>query len=172
METLTRALYRIIGKHGQSCYKSLIDDYYKGDWNFNIKSLVSYQTIKQKTDFLPRGYRFIRTRIVTDTKQFETEILKYYNLHYLPVREVRKKRIEYKKIYLKLFGYITEGNQFCQDANYRCDKCLNSKACNIAKKYTNNSLELKRKTKILSLLYGNLRGTLPNLQVKEGLKYL
>ncbi len=172
METLSHILNRLLGKQGYTCYKKLIDDYNNGDWNFDIKSLVSYETIKQKTDFLPKGYRFFRTRVIKNPKQFEEEILKYYNLHYIPIKEIKRKKLEYRKIYLMKFGFITEGNQFCQDVNYQCDKCLNSKACNIAKKYTNNSPEVKRKTKILSLLYGNLRGSLPNLQVKEGLKYL
>ncbi|MDD3013276.1 MAG: hypothetical protein PHC34_06185 [Candidatus Gastranaerophilales bacterium] len=50
---------------------------------------------------------------------------------------------------------------------YNCSECLNKSACDIAKKHTNNELAMKKSTKILELLYGNIQSNYFGRQVLE-----
>lgn len=174
METLNHTLKQLFGNRGISYYKRMIDDYIKGDWNFDIKQLVEYKNIKSKvsTTFTPKGYKIIRTRVVKDSFLFEKEMKRYYNMHIVPKKEIKNNLMLAKIAFIKKWGFITEGNQICQKAQYNCNNCPNKQSCEIAKKYTDNNQYIKKLTKILELMYGNLCKGICILQVKESLKYL
>lgn len=121
--------------------------------------------------FSSRGYRYQRTRVVKNIVKFEEEMKKYYQLQIVPIREVKKEKILAKKVALKKWGLITEGNQYCQKSGYECHICPNYKGgCKIVMEYSTN--QIKRITKILELLYGNLGRKICVEQVKKGLSYL
>lgn len=173
METLNHILNRLFGNNGRRYYKRIIDDYNKGDWNFDIKTLVEYQKIRQAVafSFSSKGYRYQRTRIVTDTVEFEEEMKRYYNLQIIPIREIKKDIMLSRKALMVKFGYITEGNQYCQKAGYKCENCLNYEGgCKMVIDYSTN--QIKRITKIFELAYTNLGRKICVEQVKQGLKYL
>lgn len=175
METLSHILNRLFNKQGYNYYKKMIDDYINGDWNYDIKQLVEYQNVKQKVSvtFSRKGYKILRVRVVKDIARFEEEMLKYYNMHILPLKIIREDLILARKIFMEKHGFITEGNLMCKKANYVCENCLNYiNGCKIAMKYTCNQPNVKRMTKMLEVLYTNLGSPLCQLQIKEGLKYL
>lgn len=175
METLSHILKRLFAHRGSEYYKRMIDDYIEGDWNYNIKQLVSYRSIQQQVprSFSSRGYKIVRTRVVENTKLFEEKMMEYYNLHIVPMRIVKNNTILAKRTFIRQHGFITEGNQMCQDAHYNCKNCLNfTNGCEIAMKYTKDEPKMKQMTKQLVLLYGNLRKGICEIQVKEGLRYL
>lgn len=173
METLSYALNKLFGNNGRRYYKRMIDDYNKGDWNFNIKTLVEYQGVRQKValSFSSKGYRYQLTRVVKNIARFEEEMMKYYHLQIIPIREAKKNKMLLKIALMERFGYITEGNQYCQKANYECHNCLNYKGgCKIVVKYSKN--QIKKVTKLFELAYGNLGRRICVAQVKKGLSYL
>lgn len=173
METLNYALNRLFGNNGRRYYKRMIDDYNKGDWDFDIKTLVEYQGVRQRValSFSSKGYRYQRTRVVKNIAKFEEEMKKYYQLQIVPIREAKKDKMLFKLALMERFGYITEGNQYCQKANYECPNCLNYKGgCKIVKKYSTN--QIKKITKLFELAYGNLGRRICVEQVKKGLSYL
>jgi hypothetical protein len=169
--SLRYALSRIFGpeKDYIHYYKSIINAYEKGLWFFDIRDLVKNISIE-----IPCSYTFSRKGCykrtclaVKNFKEFKIQFEKYLNEYLYPIQELRQNKIIYRKAWIKNFGYILKGNQYCQESLYDCLKCKNKSACDIAKKHTNNEPMMKRAIKILEILYGNLQTGYYAKQVKD-----
>lgn len=79
------------------------------------------------------------------------------NEYLYPWQEIRANKIIARKVWIRKYGYISSGNQYCQKAIYNCSKCINKVTCDITKKYTNNEPAIMKITKMLELLYGNIQ---------------
>jgi len=139
-------------------YNSMVEAYEKGLWNYDIRKLVKRGYVLSKyPDYIPKKHTARNIcRYVTDLEEFEYQFKKYLNEYLYPRQEIRKELIVYRKAWIKKYGMITKGNQYCREAFYKCEVCKNKKACGIAKKYTENTPAMKKATRILEILYGNI----------------
>lgn len=140
-------------------YRRIIGDYEKGYWNFDIRNLVkkAYIDLPCSYHLSSKGYRKHFCFCVLDFDEFKYQFEKYLNEYLYPLQYLRTNKIIARKAWIKKYGYISKGNQYCQKAIYNCSNCINKKACEIAKKHTKNEPAMMKATKIIELLYGNLQ---------------
>ena len=139
-------------------YRRMISDYENGNWHFDVRTLVK----NIKVDIpcpkyvCKRGFVKRLCFTVFSFENFETEFKKYMYEYIHPLQEIRKNKILARKIWVKKYGFISKGSQYCSKAMYNCKICINQKACEVSKKYTKDDLVMIKMTKMLELLYGNL----------------
>lgn len=159
--SLRNAMQKVMGKDKSYLhyYQRIIRDYEKGNWNFDIRTLTKkmYVDVPCPNSIARRGYRKHLCLGIIDFGKFKIEYEKYLNEYLYPWQTVRTNKILARKAWIKKYGYITKGNQYCQKAIYDCSKCLNKTACDVARKHTNNEPVMIKMTKMLELLYGNLQ---------------
>lgn len=159
--TLRNALQRIMGseKSYLHYYRSIIKAYEQGFWPFDIKTLVKkgYIDLSCGYKFSKKGYRKRHCLVVLDFEKFKNQFNKYLNEYLYPMQEIRANKILARKAWVKKYGFISSGNQYCNQAMYDCSGCINKSACDIAKKYTGNEPAMKKLTKMLEILYGNIQ---------------
>lgn len=169
--TLRGALHKVLGKDKSYLhyYKSIIKAYETGYWSYDIKNLVkkTYVDVPCPYHLSKNGFRKRLCYAVTDFKEFQHQFKKYMNEYIYPMQELRKNKIIARRAWVKKYGFISKGNQECQKVMYNCSKCIYKSACDISKKYTNNEFAIKKATKILELLYGNIQSGYYARQILE-----
>ena len=169
--TLRQAFFEVLGRDKSYLhyYKSMIRAYENGLWSFDIRSVIKVRLIQIKCSyyFSSRGYKRQFCKVVIDFKAFKYQVEKYMQDYIFPLREVRAQKILARRAWIKKYGYISKGSQYCQEAMYECSKCLNQSACEVIRKYNKNDVPLKRMTKMLEILYGNLNSGHFSKQVKD-----
>lgn len=159
--SLRKAMGKIIGidKSYLHYYRRIISDYEKGYWDYDIRCIVkkAYIELPCSYQLSSRGLRKHFCFTVLDFEEFKHQFEKYLSEYLYPLQYLRANKIIARKAWIKKYGYISKGNQYCQKSMYDCSCCINKKACDIAKKHTNNDPAMIKATKILELLYGNLQ---------------
>jgi len=159
--SLRYGIHKIMGceKDYLHYYRRIIRDYEKGYWYFDIRTLVkkTYIDVPCPRYISRRGYQKHFCLAIKDFEEFKIHFEKYLNDYLYPWQEIRANKIIARKIWIKKYGYLSKGTQYCQKAMYNCSKCINKSACDIAKKHTENEPKMKKITKMLELLYENFQ---------------
>lgn len=140
-------------------YRRMIRDYESGNWFFDIRILVKLRAAEVNCPYIfsKRGYRRQICLCVTDFDEFKKQFEKYYNEYLKPQRVIRENLILARKIWNKKYGYISRINQNCQEAGLDCSKCKDTSDCDLFRNYTGKEPHVKYVTKMLTILYGNIR---------------
>ena len=169
--TLRSALHTILGKDKSYLhyYNSIVKAYETDYCSYDIKNLVKkiYVDVPCPRQLSKRGFHKRFCYAVIDFKEFKYQFEKYMNEYIYPMQELRKNIIIARKAWIKKYGFIAKGNQYCQKSMYDCSKCINKSVCDISKKYTNNEPALRKATKMIELLYGNIQSGYFASQVSE-----
>ena len=159
--TLRQAVFEILGedKGYLDYYRRMVKDYENGNWFFNIKTLVkqSIAEISCPYTFSSRGYRRQFCLCVTDFEEFRKQFEKYYNEYLHPLREIRANIIIARKIWNEKYGHLSRITENCYEAMLDCSKCKNTSDCDLFRSYTGKEPHIQYMTKMLTVLYKNLK---------------
>lgn len=159
--TLRQAVFEILGedKGYLNYYRRMVKDYENVNWFFNIKTLVKQgiAEISCPYTFSSRGYRRQICLCVTDFEEFKGQFEEYLKGWIYPLKYARAHKHTLRKAWLDEKGFISLGTQHCEEAQYNCSECIEKPACDIAKEHTKNCPEMMIATKMLKILYVNLR---------------
>ena len=159
VSSLRYTVYKRFGKIDYlHYYRRMVKDFEAGDWNFDIQSVVKNIKISLPCPkyVSKKGFSKRLCLTIINDEIFKQEFSKYTDEYVYPMQEIRKNRILARKIWIKKYGFISKGLQYCTLANYNCKICLNKSGCEITKKYKKDDFAMKKMSKMMKILYGNL----------------
>lgn len=171
VSSLRYTVYKLFGEIDYlHYYRRMIKDFEKGQWNFDIRSIVKNikMSLRCPKYVCKKGFSKRLCLTIINDELFKQEFSRYMNEYIYPMQAIRKNKILARKIWVKKYGFISKGMQYCTSANYNCKICLNRADCEITRKYNKDAFAMKKMSKMMKLLYGNLnQGYWANMAEKQ-----